>query len=78
MEEYTEQFIEQLAKRGHILLLGGMAVIAHGLGRVTKDIDRLTSKEESQILNYLKASRLKVGVLLNFGTASLEWKRLVF
>ena len=39
MEEYTEQFIEQLAKRGRILLLGGMAVIAHGLARVTKDID---------------------------------------
>ncbi|MFH1931669.1 MAG: GxxExxY protein [Pseudomonadota bacterium] len=42
-----------------------------------KALDRLTSKEESQILNYLKASGLKVGVLINFGAASLEWKRFV-
>ena len=43
-----------------------------------KALDKLTSKEESQILNYLKASGLKVGVLINFGAASLEWKRFVF
>ncbi|MFC1815638.1 GxxExxY protein [Thermodesulfobacteriota bacterium] len=43
-----------------------------------KALDRLTSKEESQVLNYLKASRLKVGVLINFGAPSLEWKRFVF
>ncbi len=43
-----------------------------------KALDRLTSKEESQVLNYLKASGLKVGVLINFGAASLEWKRFVF
>ena len=42
-----------------------------------KALDRLTSKEESQVLNYLKASRLKVGVLINFGALSLEWKRFV-
>ena len=42
-----------------------------------KALDRLTSKEESQILNYLKASGLKVGVLINFGATSLEWKRFV-
>lgn len=42
-----------------------------------KALDRLTSKEESQILNYLKASGLKVGVLINFGAGSLEWKRFV-
>ena len=42
-----------------------------------KALDRLTSKEESQILNYLRASMLKVGVLVNFGASSLEWKRFV-
>ena len=42
-----------------------------------KALNRLTSKEESQLLNYLKASGLKVGVLINFGAASLEWKRFV-
>ncbi|MHB8519321.1 MAG: GxxExxY protein [Limisphaerales bacterium] len=42
-----------------------------------KTLDKLTSREEAQVLNYLKASDLEVGVLINFGTSSLEWKRLV-
>ncbi len=42
-----------------------------------KALDHLTSKEESQLLNYLKATGLEVGVLVNFGAASLEWKRMV-
>jgi GxxExxY protein len=41
-----------------------------------KALDRLTSKEESQLLNYLKATNLRVGVLINFGSRGrLEWKR---
>jgi GxxExxY protein len=42
-----------------------------------KALDKLTSREESQVINYLKASGLEVGVLLNFGASSLEWKRIV-
>ena len=42
-----------------------------------KAIDQLTSKVAAQILNYLKASRLKVGILINFGAPSLEWQRYV-
>lgn len=44
-----------------------------------KALDRLSGREESQLLNYLKATGMKVGVLINFGSYSkLEWKRLVF
>ncbi len=44
-----------------------------------KALDALTGKEESQVLNYLKATGFKVGVLINFGShGKLEWKRLVF
>jgi GxxExxY protein len=44
-----------------------------------KALDCLSGKEEAQVLNYLKATGLKVGVLINFGShAKLEWKRLVF
>ena len=44
-----------------------------------KALDRLSGKEESQLLNYLKATGMKVGVLINFGShLKLEWKRLVF
>lgn len=44
-----------------------------------KALDKLSSREEAQILNYLKATGMKVGVLINFGAhQNLEWKRLVF
>lgn len=42
-----------------------------------KAISTLSSLEESQLLNYLKASNLQVGLLLNFGAESLQWKRMV-
>jgi GxxExxY protein len=43
-----------------------------------KAIDRLTSREESQLLNYLKATGMLVGLLINFGgEKDLEWKRMI-
>jgi GxxExxY protein len=42
-----------------------------------KALSKLCSEHESQILNYLKATGLKVGLLINFGSQSLEWKRFV-
>ena len=43
-----------------------------------KAISKLTGNEEAQIINYLKATGLKVGLLINFGAKSLEHKRFVF
>ena len=44
-----------------------------------KALDRLTGREEAQLLNYLKATGLSVGLLINFGSAGkLEWKRMVW
>ena len=43
-----------------------------------KAINNLSGKEESQLLNYLKATGLRVGLLFNFGShGKLERKRLV-
>jgi len=42
-----------------------------------KALARLTSTEEAQVINYLKATGCKVALLINFGAKSLEWKRLV-
>lgn len=43
-----------------------------------KALDHLSTKEEAQILNYLKATGLRLGLLINFGKAGkLEWKRYV-
>ena len=44
-----------------------------------KAMDKLTLREEGQLINYLKATGMKVGTLINFGHyPSLEWKRFVF
>lgn len=43
-----------------------------------KALSRLTSVEESQVLNYLKATDFRRGLLINFGTPSLQYKRLVW
>jgi GxxExxY protein len=43
-----------------------------------KALEQLSGIEESQIINYLKASKLKVGLLINFGSKSLEYKRFVY
>ena len=43
-----------------------------------KAISSLSGTEEAQLINYLKAANLKVGLLLNFGSKSLEHKRFVY
>jgi len=43
-----------------------------------KAISSLSGIEEAQLINYLKATGLKVGLLINFGAKSLEYKRLVY
>jgi GxxExxY protein len=43
-----------------------------------KALKALTTEHEAQLINYLKATGIKVGLLVNFGRSKLEWKRLVF
>lgn len=44
-----------------------------------KALDKLTSREEAQLLNYLRATGMRVGLLINFGSSGkLEWKRMVW
>ena len=42
-----------------------------------KALSALSGTEDSQIINYLKASETSVGLLINFGGDSLEYKRFV-
>ena len=42
-----------------------------------KALRELSTLEEAQILNYLKATGLGVGLLINFGAESLQYKRFV-
>ena len=43
----------------------------------TKTIERITKVERGQILNYLKITGCKIGLILNFKHPRLEWERLV-
>ena len=42
-----------------------------------KALSEITTDHEAQVLNYLKASQLTLGLLINFGSKSLQYKRLV-
>jgi hypothetical protein len=42
-----------------------------------KACERLTDAHVKQVLNYLAVSKLKLGLLVNFGEDSLAWKRVV-
>ena len=42
-----------------------------------KAVEKLTDSHVKQVLNYLAASKLRIGLLVNFGADSLEWKRVV-
>ncbi|GIK36653.1 MAG: hypothetical protein BroJett011_04860 [Chloroflexota bacterium] len=42
-----------------------------------KALSALTTEHEAQLLNYLKATGLKVGLLINFGTSRVQIKRKI-
>ena len=40
-----------------------------------KAVQKLSPAHEAQLVNYLTATRTEIGLLLNFGSASLEFRR---
>lgn len=42
-----------------------------------KTIPSITNIEQAQVLNYLKSTNLRLGLILNFKNPKLEWKRIV-
>jgi len=54
------------------LLVGGKIIVE------LKATSGLTNNDEAQLVNYLKASGIKVGLLINFGLSKLEIRRRVY
>jgi len=42
-----------------------------------KTVEKITDEHRGQVLNYLRITKLRVGLLLNFKHAKLEFERLV-
>jgi len=53
-------------------LIAGDAVVID-----TKVIERITDMERGQMLNYLRITTLRVGLIINFKRPRLEWERII-
>jgi GxxExxY protein len=42
-----------------------------------KSLSTLSNEHYAQVLNYLKATNYKLGLMINFGKKSLEYKRMI-
>lgn len=52
-------------------------VVEHAVIIELKTVEKLTKLHEAQLLNYLKATGMKIGLLVNFQDTKAEIKRLV-
>ncbi len=46
--------------------------------REVKAVEAINKAHQAQLLNYLKATGIKVGLLLNFGPRRVDVKRMIF
>ena len=42
----------------------------------TKAVSKIIGAHKAQLLNYLKGTGLKLGIIVNFGEQSLKWERI--
>jgi GxxExxY protein len=68
-----------ISYKGHVLACGYRAdfVCFDEVVVELKSIQKLTDREQAQVIHYLKATGFSRGLLLNFGTSRLETKRFV-
>ncbi len=76
---YTKETPLKIEYKGNILDKHYVAdfICSENVILELKAVNELSSAHIGQVLNYLKAADKKVGLLVNFGTQSLEYKRIV-
>jgi GxxExxY protein len=75
---YSEQYHVQIQYKGAILKDYYLDLVVDNKVDVElKAVSHLMPIHQSQVLSYLKASHLKLGLLINFGQMSLVHKRIV-
>jgi GxxExxY protein len=77
---FTREVKLPVSYKGQVLLTSFCAdfICFDSLVVELKALANMGGSEEAQLINYLKATRYKVGLLLNFGARSLQHRRLVF
>ncbi len=75
---FQQQVNFDVLYKGHKVGLFIPDLIAFGSVVVdAKVIDQITDVERGQMLNYLRITKHRVGVILNFQNPKLEWERIV-
>ena len=77
---YEEQKKLQIKFRDRVLkkIFVADLVVENKVMIELKAVSELHRVDEAQLINYLKATGIKVGLLMNFGKQKLEWKRFVY
>jgi GxxExxY protein len=68
---FYKDYIEPIGKRRVDFLVEGIVLVE------LKALSELDDSHLNQVLNYLKAYKIEIGLLLNFGEKSLRVKRLI-
>lgn len=68
---FYKDFPESIGTRRADFIVAGKVLVE------LKAVTELADVHKAQLLNYLKAYRLEVGLLINFGENSLQYKRLI-
>jgi len=68
---HYKQHLLPLSYQVDFICFGGIVI-------EVKALSAIGNVEVAQLLNYLKAARIKRGLLINFGATSLQYQRLVW
>src|SRR6266550_3875497 len=75
---YRQQPAFDILYKGHMVgLFVPDLIVFDSVVVDTKVIERVTDHERGLMLNYLRTTKLRVGLILNFKHAKLEWERVV-
>lgn len=76
--EFKQQPAFKIEYEGEHLTEFRPDLIAHGKIIIdTKAIDKITDRERGQMINYLKVTKLYLGLLINFKHPKLEFERVI-
>lgn len=75
---FETQAVYDISYKGHVVgTFVPDLVVAKKIVVDTKVIDAITDHERGKMLNYLRITKLKVGLIINFKKPRLEWERIV-